>query len=119
MQKYLNEIKEQEIETEEWILSEININQNYWIKNGIIEASGFCISSDRHISLLLEQMFYITDIFGEPSFEDTKTIEWNFENGQKIIIVLPKKVTKVRSNFHIISGKIDFLNKTEVWKTNL
>ena len=98
-----------------------NISQIFWVKDNIIIASGYSFSSSHeYIATILAQIFYLTDEIGEPSFEDTKTIEWNLINGLKKIIVLPKKISKDwKKTFFIISGKKDFFDKTDIWKTNL
>ena len=99
-----------------------SISQRFWIKNNKIVASAFCIYSDYWIlNDILEKLFYITDNFNEPNYEDTKTIEWNLLNKIKTIIVLPKKYVLVKNSyrFTIISGEMDFMGKNDVWKTNL
>jgi len=101
-------------------LRQIYIYQHYWINDDeIVVASGLKISSDSYCNMLLGQTFYITDKFKDPSFEDTKSIEWNLINGFKSIIILPKKISKGARHYSIIYGKKDFFDKTEVWKTNI
>jgi len=112
---YENYLERKKIEK----LYSIRIKQHYWIKDKYIIASGLKFYSEEYLPVLLRHMFYITDKLGEPSFEDTKTIEWNLINGLKTIIVLPPKNLKNRYYFLIISGKKEFFDKTDVWKTNI
>jgi hypothetical protein len=97
----------------------INILQKFWINEKEIIASGFYISSDSQTETLLAQVFFITDEFGEPSSENTKFIEWDIDNELKIVLVLPKKISKEETCFSLLCGKKNFFEKTDIWKTNL
>jgi hypothetical protein len=124
--KKINEIKDysyfksfNSINSKGLYFKNTEIKQHLWIKENKIIASGFSISSFVFIPRIIEQLFYITDKFGEPSFEDTKTIEWKFDNDLKTIIILPKKITKDEKNIVIIVGKYEYLENTDIWKTNI
>jgi len=97
----------------------IEVLQRFWVENEIVVATGLSFCSDSRIESLLAQVFFITDEFGAPIFEDTKLLEWELSNELKIILILPKKINKDEKRFNIICGKKDFFEKTDVWKTNL
>jgi len=97
----------------------IEVLQRFWIENEIVVATGISFSSDSKIESILAQLFFITDEFGTPFFEDTKLLEWELSNELKIILILPKKINKDEKRLNIICGKKQFFDKTDVWKTNL
>jgi len=98
----------------------IEVLQRFWIENKIVVATDFSFfSSDLIIESILAQLFFITDKFGTPIFEDTKLLEWELSNELKLILILPKKINKDDKCLNVICGEKYFFDKTDVWKTNL
>ena len=93
------------------------VRQSFWVKDKYVCASGYRFEAEEEdLNVLLRQIYYMTDSFGEPKFEDTKKIEWDLLNKKKIIILLPKKTIREYYSFSILSGQTDFFDTSEVWK---
>lgn len=94
----------------------LRIDQSYWIKDEHICASGFkFVADENNLNVILRQIYFLTDSFGEPTLEDTTKIEWELLNKKKIIILLPHTQGKFHT-FSLLSGDIDFFNSSVVWK---
>jgi len=102
----------------------INIRHSLWASNvNSIDASGLYFEADINIIYsILSQIYFMTDILGEPSFEDTKKIEWDLDpiKNKKVIILLPSKINKNQrretGSFSILVGTNDFFDNYDVWK---
>jgi len=109
-----NEIENYKKRINEDISRDVLISQYYWTPQKKVIATGLKFFSKDSLDSLLANILFFTDEFGEPNFEDTKTIEWNVDNDFRLIIILPK-----RQYFSVLYGEKIFFDKTEVWKTNL
>jgi len=112
------EIEEYKKRVNENVSYKISISQYYWISETKIIATGLKFFSIKHLSSLLANIYFYTDEFGEPNFEDTKNIEWDIDDNSRLIIILPKK-TKNGQYFSVLFGEKIFFERTEIWKTNL